>query len=59
MMQVEGELEAKPKLVEDQNYLAAHPGLQRMLERRPQMARKIEQAPIAFFDRFNRRHAGN
>jgi hypothetical protein len=58
MMQVESDLEANPKLVEDPNYLAAHPGLQRMLQRHPEMAQKIEQDPQAFFQQFNSRHAG-
>ena len=58
MMQVENDLEANPKLVEDPNYLAAHPGLQRMLQRHPEMAQKIEQNPQAFFQQFNSRHAG-
>jgi Spy/CpxP family protein refolding chaperone len=58
MTQVESEIEANPKLIDDPKYLAAHPHLQRMLERHPEMRQKIERDPKGFFDQINSRHAG-
>lgn len=52
---VEAELEANPALVDDPKYLAAHPLLQRMLERHPEAREKIKRDPRGFFAAMNRR----
>lgn len=54
---VEAELEANPALVDDPKYLAAHPRLQRMLERHPEAKEKIRRDPQGFFAAMNRRRA--
>ena len=59
MAQVEREIEANPKLVEDPNYLESHPGLKRMLEKHPEMRAKIEQDPKGFFEQMRSRRGGS
>jgi hypothetical protein len=47
--EVEQELEKNPKLVDDPNYLAQHPGLAQYIKNHPEAKQEIEQDPRAFF----------
>jgi hypothetical protein len=48
--EVEKELEANPKLIDDQNYLNDHPELQEFLNSHPEIRQAFDRNPVAFMN---------
>jgi hypothetical protein len=53
---VESEVEQNPSLLNDPQYLAAHPHLAKFVSEHPEATQLIQQNPSAFFAAFNAKH---